>query len=759
MQQQVPIRNYVYFLVSVLALVYGWSWLRPKIFPPPPVVEKLWAYNAKTVKEQREIVARLLAAPTGLGLVDALSLTGQYLAHRDPPKPAPPQWRYEFAHPAERVSVAARAIAAFAGGSVGDAAAAEAAFAFSPQLVARFADDTRPGRKFVLGGPRFAITASLTDRGAGVKELVLNDFPMADSLGLPVKNADGTARPIDLIPEITSGPPAFAVFHYERPDDEEPRPLDTLGRSTWTVERYDAPADGPQTVVFSADVPDQGVRIVKTFTLAPHEYHLGLTVKVERLGGTGTRKFRYQLAGAHGLPIEGVWYATMFRSAMIGLVDNADAVYRVALDSRALSHSGGSDRYRRDGKRIAYAAVAVQFFASAIAVDDAAGQAKDVPPALQFVRATIEGQPNAAQPFLDDITVRAIAEPVELGPGQSREHTFVLYHGPVKVRQLSQLRGAAAVAPELVDRYADTLHLKTLTDYGSFGFWTDLIILFTNLIHRLVGFLLSMPFMPAGLAIVCVTIIVRLCMFPVSFKQAKSMQRMQERMQKLAPEMKEIDRKYRDDFMAKRQAQSDLYRRHGVNPAAGLGGCLMLILQMPIFMGLYYALQESVFFRLKPFLWIRNLTAPDMLMWWGQGIPGLTSADSLGSLFYVGPFLNLLPLIGAALIFIQQKASMPKEMTEEQRQQFTMMKYMTFMMAFMFYKVPAGLSLYFIASSAWGLTERALVKRHLANVQKNAPPDTGTGRNGAKLKPKTPPPQPTRLRAWWDNVLKEASKK
>lgn len=267
MPQQVPIRNYVYFLVSVLALVYGWTWLRPKIFPPPPVVERLWAYNAKTVKEQREIVARLLAAPTGLGLVDALSLTGQYLAHRDSPKPTPPQWRYEFAHPSERVSVAARTIAAFAGGRIADGAAAEAAYTFSPQLLARLADDNRPGRKFVLGGPGFAITASLTDRG-GVKELVLNDFPRADSLGLPVKNPDGSARPLDLIPEITSGPPAFAVFHYERPDDDEARPLDTLGRATWTVDKFDAPPKSVQTVAFSAELPEQGVRIIKTFTLA-----------------------------------------------------------------------------------------------------------------------------------------------------------------------------------------------------------------------------------------------------------------------------------------------------------------------------------------------------------------------------------------------------------------------------------------------------------------------------------------------------------
>src|SRR5262249_14319053 len=67
-------------------------------------------------------------------------------------------------------------------------------------------------------------------------------------------------------------------------------------------------------------------------------------------------------------------------------------------------------------------------------------------------------------PFTDDITVRVNSEAVEVGPGETRKHEFLLYHGPTKVRLLDQFRGDKAVPEELVDRYADTLNLKYLTD-------------------------------------------------------------------------------------------------------------------------------------------------------------------------------------------------------------------------------------------------------------------------------------------------------
>jgi len=84
--------------------------------------------------------------------------------------------------------------------------------------------------------------------------------------------------------------------------------------------------------------------------------------------------------------------------------------------------------------------------------------------------------------------------------------------------------------------------------------------------------------------------------------------------------------------------KSKVMRAHGINPSAMFGGCLLLLAQMPIFMGLYYALQESVFFRLEPLTpwWIPNLAAPDMLIRWGEDIPWISDPPSLGGALYLG---------------------------------------------------------------------------------------------------------------------------
>lgn len=725
MQSSVSARNYVVFLVTVFVMLVGWTYVRNKIWPPAPPKENIWALKDRPKEVQLEALARIVTPLGDRGLGDAVNLAAQALAN-----PAVPQRPKPVEAP----------------------------------VVKKAEEPKAPAEEVMLGGSGFPFTARLSNEGAGVRELNFNSvhyFPAADRYGLPVKDAEGNPVPVTLLPQQAQ-PPAFAIYHYADADEGEKQPLDTLGRARWKIERKHTPAGARQEVVFSTELPEAGVKLLKTFTLAPNEFHLGLSIRIEPLNGAQPPKFRYQLAGARHLPIEGSWYTTTFRNALIGLVDNRDSIHRVSIDNATLSATSGSDRFRRDDKTIVYAAVALQFFTSAIVVDNLDANGQPIPKKdlkfLQFARATLEGVPEPTKPFFNDITVRAISEPLDLVATGPVEHRYLLYHGPVKVRQLSRLSGTDEVAPDLVERYAETLHLRTFTDYGSFGFLTDATIFFTNLIHRLVGFLTS--FLPTGLAIIVVTIIVRGCMFPLSKRQAANMQKMQDKMAKLSPEMKEIEKKFKDDFLGKQQAQRELYRKHGVNPAAGLGGCLMLFVQMPIFMGLYYALQESVFFRLKPFLWIRNLTAPDMLAWWGEKIPWISDPAAQGSLFYLGPYLNLLPILAAVLIFVQQKLSMPKEMSDEQRQQYSVMKYMTIVMAVMFYKVPSGLSLYFICSSIWGLTERKLVKKSLAanaEAAKNAPPLAPKSKSTVSVKKSVEPP--SRLRAWWENVLREAAKK
>src|SRR5439155_23159645 len=111
---------------------------------------------------------------------------------------------------------------------------------------------------------------------------------------------------------------------------------------------------------------------------------------------------------------------------------------------------------------------------------------------------------------------------------------------------------------------------NSLTDYGGWGVWTNAIIFFTNIVHGLVGLLRRL--IPSdAICIVLVTVVVRGLMFPVSRKQAATMQRTQEQMAKLKPEIDKIKQRLKSDVLAQQQAMSELYRRHGVNPMAGLG--------------------------------------------------------------------------------------------------------------------------------------------------------------------------------------------
>ncbi len=323
--------------------------------------------------------------------------------------------------------------------------------------------------------------------------------------------------------------------------------------------------------------------------------------------------------------------------------------------------------------------------------------------------------------WVDDVAVRVSTQPVVLSGEAEVVHRYLLYHGPAKVSQLFPPPGlsskpleAGGVPSELRERYHDELHLNTLIDYHSphfmgraFNFigMTKLVIWCTNVMHAVLGYLYAL-IGSYGLCIILLTVMVRGMMFPLSRKQAL----MSLRMQQLQPEMKKIQEKYKDDSQARGLAQMELYRKHGINP---LGSCWVILLQMPIFMGLYFALQESTHFRLAEFwpTWIPNLAAPDMLLRWGESIPFISRVEDYGSIFYLGPYFNLLPVIAVIVMIAQQSMLTPPAVDEQQAMQQKMMKYMMIFFGLMFYKVAAGLCLYFIASSVWGFCERKLLPK------------------------------------------------
>jgi YidC/Oxa1 family membrane protein insertase len=684
-----------------------------------------------------------------------------------------------------------------------------------------------PQEEYTLGkdASKYHLTVTLTTLGGGVRAVTLNKFDGAD------ENGRDTHELLHLVPDDPLTPSYLLYLYPEKEPKSDPHPLNTLGRLAWKVVTRDVETDkdGTQKLTFElSEVPGfPELTIRKTYELAERTYHIGFTVEIqdnrpEKGKDQSERILRYQLAGAHGLPIEGVWYTNTYRNAMTGLVDPKGNLYRLVEDSRRISIRGGGDRVPENelgDKAIQYAGVVTQFFASMIVVDteknkstldwarpmlmstamkgkvlkvwkkdrqfllggedrkthlfvlshDVENSALD---GLEdkvvwvhyrlgdkpMVAEKISGSGSTHKPFLDDISVSVNSEKIALGPGKSQTHSFLFYNGPAKVRLLFQFRGEKAVSSELVTRYETTLHLNTLTDYHWWWLWrnigwTSLVIACTNLMHWLLGLLYSI--VPVyGLCIILLTVMVRGLMFPISRKQAL----MSQKMQALAPEMKKIQEKYKTDPQAKTHAIMELYRRHGVNP---LGGCLPLLLQMPIFLGLYYAFQESIFFRLAHFLWIQNLAAPDMLIYWSDAIPLISTPESQGWIFYLGPYLNLLPIFAVTLMLIQQKYLSPPPTDENMASQMKIMKYMMIFMGFMFYKVAAGLCIYFIASSLWGLAERKLLPKKKAA---GAAPPAELGKTPAKVK--KPPKSPKngdgaiqKVKDWWADVLKQAKKK
>jgi len=755
-------KNLIVFILGSALIVISWFLLRQLIWPSPPSLKlRVWAGVPGQL---------IMGAPPGVpGIGPALPQVAQV---------AVAEWSAD-----EKKAWLAAWLAA-------KEKPAEEAPKPAPPVVAQGPKPAKPALpakrhvERVLSNEN--MRATITSLGGGVRDLTLTRFQEADRLGRPVKD-----EKLHLIPDCDAhfmweaDRPSFALYHYGKPeprqDDSNNPPLETLGHLEWEMGPV-VQNDNGQEVLLKA-VPDPEVMvngqkykvaITKKYTLNSGDYHLALEIKFE-LDPACKEKliFGYQLAGPLRMPVEGVWYTNTFRNAVIGgYTSNGKNIWRDLQDSRTIGFQGGGrdlPRAENEEKYIKFGGVATQYFASLMVVDDEQQGTKNF---IRWARPTLEASSlDPDYPGNADITVRLNSE-VELKPGDSVTHKYLLYNGPVKVRLLGLLEGEKEVSPELINRYENKLHLNQLTDYGRLGFWSDLIILCTNVMHRLLWILHSyvMPW-SFGLCIIMLTILVRGSMFPLSRKQALQGAKMQAKMRELAPELKQLEEKYKNDPTGFMQAKNELMLKRGVNPMAMLGSCWIVLAQMPIFLGLYYALQESIYFRLAPFLWIQNLSAPDMVFGWGESIPFISKAVDMGFFGrwgpFLGPFFNIFPIIWVVLQVIQQKMMMLPPTSDQEAMQQKMMKYMMVFIGVMFYKVAAGLCLYFIASALWSLAERKLLpKSQLAP----AGPSAAAGGSGRGKPPPSPRPKPRprsdngdgalqKVKDWWEKVLKEAKKK
>jgi YidC/Oxa1 family membrane protein insertase len=639
-----------------------------------------------------------------------------------------------------------------------------------------------PPTLIALGGEGFFISTLVTTQGGGVQQVVLPRFQEADRIGrgepnTPLYVIPGIAQPRTkyladnpptpaLQPGLAPDPadpktpanqrisePSYTLLNYPLNDENFPDPA--LGYANWQVVEKQLQGD-EHRVVFETTLPAPILmKIRKTYTLRKTDYHIGLKVQFERLPGgkRGAGATRFQITGPRQLPVEGEWYTSLTRVSLIGWENKSGAFKRQYDDAPSIGMMRGGDKALGVGgeNSFKYAAIATQYFASALAIDDPDGKTRwawvrsttELPiipspdeikkledevkqkPENPFLAARLAGineVRNRKLPELDDITFRAVTDPIDLDAGESLTHSYAIYNGPTKVHLLGMLQGDQKVADQLVQHYENDLKLDTLTDYrsptalGRFAEaigWSYLVITFTNVMHWLL-WAIHAVIGNWGLSIIILTIMVRLLLFIPSRKQTQMNLRMMEIQKKLKPELDKLHEKYKDDFQTYNREKTRLMMQHGMNPFAAMGGCLLLFAQMPIMMGLYYCLQESIFFRLEPFLWIDNLAAPDMTVWWGEHVPLISDPDNRHGTFsflYLGPYLNILPLIAVSLMLYQQNKMMPPPTDEQQAAQQRMMKIMMIVVAFMFYKVAAGLALYFIISTSWGVIERQFIPK------------------------------------------------
>ena len=441
-------------------------------------------------------------------------------------------------------------------------------------------------------------------------------------------------------------------------------------------------------VKYRYTTPD-GLRIVKTIGLGPEKHAVKLKLEVENISETPLAR-GLEIIGAAGIVQEasgGIYpsdAAGLWRDGKTYSVDTyssggccgpSQPLKDLTVKMRETDASGAS-----------WNAAVNKFFVCAIiprAEDrDAVGKYRSW--AIEFkaeAKRKLEHEkisrsdPKAKE--LLDWTVNTVAISAVLKDrtwlkGEKSSTEWVIYVGPKEDTALEE------------GRFKDW-RLGDLLDFGWFGIISKLLLTIMGWMH--------MVFRNWGLAVIALVLIVRMCIFPISKRAQVSMFRMQ----KLQPQIKSIQERFKGDPTRVNAETMKFMKEQGVNP---IGGCLPLFLQLPIFLGLYNALLSDIHLRQQPFFgWINDLSQPDHLANLPFNVP-----------MHATNAFNILPLFMMATWFIQAYMA-PRSPDPQMAAQQKMFMIMPLVIGWMMYMSPSGLVLYWLVSTAWGIAEQQFIKK------------------------------------------------
>jgi len=384
-------------------------------------------------------------------------------------------------------------------------------------------------------------------------------------------------------------------------------------------------------------VSEEGVNVTKTFVIKRGRYDIEVRHQLENNSQalwTGSRYDQLQRSSPEESKARGFTNPSAYSFKGIGFYSPADKFEKVDFDE------AGDQPYNKTFSGGWLSMIQHYFFAAWI------------PPAEeQATYTTQEIQSNGWPRYI----ARNVSSLQSAGPGEHTEFTSRLYVGPKQQEQLEE------VAPGL----------EHTVNYGIFTVFSKPLFWLLSKIHSVVG--------NWGWAIVLLTVLVKLAFFKLTEAQYKSMARMR----KLQPRIEQLKERYGDDKQRMSQAMMELYKKEKANP---LAGCLPMLVQIPVFIALYWVLLESVELRQAPFiLWITNLSERD-------------------------PFF-VLPLLNAGFMMATQRLTPMAGMDPLQRK---MMSLMPVVFSVMFAFFPAGLVLYWATNAGLSLAQQLYITRKIA---------------------------------------------